>query len=204
MDIDIRAARPSDPSDPIADLIWTVDVPLMRFLFQTMERWRRVFAYDWKETRGIVCHKQSTVALKHGDVLGVLVSHTLDEFDKNFDETRARQGQNEGPEFRKHLDHAFDLMSQLFPHALEGSYFVFDLAVSDKARHMGIGRRLIEVAAAKARAAGCNRICLDVAADNDAVGFYKALGLIVAVETRIPELSNKHNVGTHFHMVMPV
>ncbi|SLN33022.1 putative acetyltransferase [Ruegeria meonggei] len=176
----------------------------MMFLFGTKDRWHRVFAYDWSETSGIVCHKQTCLAMQGQKVAGVLVSHTLEEFDAHFVQTRRRQGETEGPAFRKHLDIAFDLMTQLFPHGLDGSYFVFDLAVSADARHQGIRRNLIDAAIAKAKAAGCVRVCLDVAADNDAVQFYKRIGMQVAVETRVPQLANQHGVGTHLHMVLPL
>lgn len=204
MGISLVQAEPTHPPGPVADLIWTVDVPLMRFLFGTKELWRRVFAYDWTETKGIVCHNQSTLAMRGQEILGVLVSHTLTEFDENFIHTRKMQAQNEATEFRNHLGRGFDLMAQLFPHATEGSYFVFDLAVSQEARRTGIGRRLIDVAISKARDNNCQRICLDVAAENDAVRFYEDLGMQVAVETRIPDLDDKHGIGTHYHMVLPV
>lgn len=165
---------------------------------------RRVVAYDWPENAGIVCHEQTTLAMRENEILGVLVSHTLDEFDKHFVQTRKRQGQNEGPAFRNHLHAAFNLMAQLFPHEQEGSYFIFDLAASQDARHLGIGRSLIAIAIAKARVAGCKRLCLDVAANNEAVGFYKRIGMHVAVETRVPKLADKHGVGTHLHMVLPL
>ncbi|PRY19617.1 hypothetical protein CLV78_12033 [Aliiruegeria haliotis] len=132
MELSILPAKANQPPEPVADLIWTVDPPLMKFLFGSEERWRRVFAYDWPEVQGIVCHKQTTLAMQGEEILGVLVTHTLEEFDEHFVRTRGRQGQNESPAFRKHLDHAFDLMAQLFPHGLDGSYFVFDLAVSKK------------------------------------------------------------------------
>jgi len=197
-------ATTDHPSEPIADLIWTVDVALMKYLFGTVDRWRRVFADDWPRSNGIVCHKQATLAMQGDAIVGALVSHTLAEFDAHFVATRAHQGQHEGAAFRRHLNDAFDLMAQLFPHGLDGSYFVFDLAVSSEARHQGIGRALIDAAIAKAKAAGCERICLDVAADNPAVHFYERIGMSVAVETRVPRLADDHGVGTHLHMVMPV
>ncbi len=204
MDIAIVDAQPDHPPEPVADLIWTVDVALMTFLFGTRDRWRRVFAYDWPAQKGIVCHRQTSLAMRGEETVGVLVSHRPEDFDDHFAHTRARQGQAEGAAFRRHLDHAFDLMEQLFPHPLEGSYFVFDLAVSETARHMGVGRRLLEVAIARGRAAGRTRICLDVAAENDAVRFYQRIGMNIAVETRIPELAEAHGVGVHYHMVLPI
>ncbi|WP_375254256.1 GNAT family N-acetyltransferase [Yoonia sp.] len=99
----------------------------------------------------------------------------MPEFDAHFEVSRSRQSQNEKPDFRAHLDRAFGLMEQLFPHGLRGSYLVFDPAVSHTARHQGIGRRLIDVAIAKAKVAGCQNICLDMAADNRAVAFYKRI-----------------------------
>lgn len=102
------------------------------------------------------------------------------------------------------IDLAFDLMKQLFPHGQEGSYFLFDLTVSHDARHLGIGRSLIDFAIAKVRAAGCKCRCLDVTADNEAVRFYERIGMHIAVETRVPKLADKHGVGTHLHMVLPL
>lgn len=204
MSVCIVDAQAEHPSGPIADLIWTVDKPLMTFLFGTRDRWRRVFASDWPENKGIVCHKQMTLAVRNQEILGVLASHTLEEFDEHFIHTRERQGRNEGAEFRKHLHHAFDLVAEFFPHGLEGSYFVFDLEVSSKARRLGIGRQLLDVATSKAKEAHCDRICLDVAADNDAVQFYIRMGMHVAVETRLPELAERHDVGTHLLMVLHV
>lgn len=204
MSVCIADAQAEHPSGPIADLIWTVDKPLMTILFGTRDRWRRVFASDWPENKGIVCHKQMTLAVRNQEILGVLASHTLEEFDEHFIHTREQQGRNEGAEFRKHLNHAFDLMAELFPRGLEGSYFVFDLEVSSKARRLGIGRQLLDVATSNAKEAHCDRICLDVAADNDAVQFYIRMGMHVAVETRIPELAERHDVGTHLHMVLSV
>jgi hypothetical protein len=46
MELSIRPAMANHPPDPVADLIWTVNPPLMKFLFATEERWRRVFADD--------------------------------------------------------------------------------------------------------------------------------------------------------------
>ncbi|WP_172670773.1 GNAT family N-acetyltransferase [Labrenzia sp. DG1229] len=194
MSVSIVDAKAEHPARPIADLIWTVDKPLMTFLFGTRDRWRRVFACDWPESKGIVCHKQMTLAVRNEEILGVLISHTLEEFDEHFIHTRLREGRNEGAEFHKHLNHAFDMMAQLFPHGLEGSYFVFDLTISSKARRLGIGRQLLDVAKSKAKEANCDRVCLDVAADNDAVQFYNRMGMQVAVETRIPELADRHGV----------
>ncbi len=56
-------AQAEHPAGPITDLIWTVDKPLMTFLFGTRNRWRRVFASDWPESKGIVGHKQMALAV---------------------------------------------------------------------------------------------------------------------------------------------
>ncbi|MBG6144585.1 hypothetical protein IWQ55_003039 [Labrenzia sp. EL_208] len=65
MSVCIVDAQAEHPSGPIADLIWTVDKPLMTILFGTRDRWRRVFASDWPENKGIVCHKQMTLAVRN-------------------------------------------------------------------------------------------------------------------------------------------
>ncbi len=93
MTVSIGAATASDPSDTVADLIWTVDVPLMRFLFGTIDRWRRVFADEWPEENGIVCHAQTTLARDDDVLLGFsprIRCQSLTPILKSADPDRAR------------------------------------------------------------------------------------------------------------------
>jgi GNAT superfamily N-acetyltransferase len=65
----------------------------------------------------------------------------------------------------------------------------------------GIAGQLSDFAKARAFELGYRQVCLDVAADNAAVGFYQHLGFRTQVETRLPALDAQHGIGLHLHMV---
>jgi ribosomal protein S18 acetylase RimI-like enzyme len=66
----------------------------------------------------------------------------------------------------------------------------------------GVGRKLMEWAESQAKELGLSAIELDVDAENPAVGFYKKIGMYIEVETLVPKIAERHNVGRHYHMKM--
>ncbi len=201
MAIEIVSARPQDDANQVADLIWTVYVPLMEYIFGAGERWRRLLAVDWPHLDGIMCHAGADLAIEDGRILGVIVSHDTALFDDRFASTLKRWREAESPDMAAHLDQALSRTQLLFPHSPDDSYYVFDLAVDARARNAGIGRRLMQVAEARARALGRSSLHLDMNADNPAVGFYRRFGMEVEIETRLPALERDHGLGLHQHWV---
>lgn len=204
MKTQVIPARPDRDEKEAAELIWTVDVPLMSYLFHDEETWARLLTTDWPNENGLGCHARTHLAVDDGQVVGVLVCHdplTLDEF---FEQSMRRWTETEPEETSSHLEAAFMMMDRLFPHPRPNQHYILDIAVSPSQRNKGLGRRLMATAIDQAKALGRSSVCLDVAADNPAVEFYTALGMNIEVETRVPDLDKNHGVGLHYHMTLPL
>jgi len=204
MAIQLVNGSPHHSTDRLAELIWTVDENLMAFLFGTPENWHRLFSMDWQADEGIVNHSHSVVAVDSDQILGVLIGYNANIIDRLFEATLSRWLKEEHPAKAEYLEQAFNKMDRLFPHPAEGSFYVLDLAVDVNNRKGGVGRKLMEWAVSQARSQDLSALELDVEADNPAVGFYKKLGMIVEIETLVPEIAKHHDVGRHFHMKLTI
>lgn len=80
------------------------------------------------------------------------------------------------------------------------AYYVQFLSVAADRHGQGLGRTLLQGAFDRARAAGQRELHLDVYASNPAVGFYKAMGMELRVETRVPFLEAE-GIENHYRMV---
>ncbi len=121
-----------------------------------------------------------------------------EEYGPNFEAAQPRT--DRGAECRRGSTFALNWMDRLFPEPRASSFYILELAVSEAARGQGLGRRLISGSVERARSKGCERLALDVAADNPAVGLYRHLGLEIEIETRVPFLADGFEIGTHVHM----
>jgi ribosomal protein S18 acetylase RimI-like enzyme len=92
--------------------------------------------------------------------------------------------------------------SYLNAHIPDGVYYILALAVPEPQRGRGIGAQLLRHAIGRARAAGQHELQLDVLSDNPAVRFYRAMGLEIAAETAVPELTRDHGFPTEYRMTM--
>jgi ribosomal protein S18 acetylase RimI-like enzyme len=194
--------NPNHSTEQLADLIWTVDEHLMAFLFGSIENWRRLFASDWQSEESILSHSHAVVAIDDDKIMGVLIGYTAETIDRLFEVTLSRWLENIPQAEAEHLEAAFNCMGRLFPHPGEESFYVMDLAVSANNHKSGIGRKLMEWAESQAKELGLSALELDVDADSPAVGFYKKIGMHIEVETLVPEIAERHNVGRHYHMKM--
>jgi hypothetical protein len=71
MPVEVVQARPDHPVDKVAELIWSVDVPLMDYLFQGRQGWDRMLSTDWPEDMGLVCHSRALLAIDDRDIVGL-------------------------------------------------------------------------------------------------------------------------------------
>ena len=90
--------------------------------------------------------------------------------------------------------------SYLNAHIPDDVYYLHALSAFPQHRGKGVGKRLLEAAIARARAAGHRELQLDVLADNPAVGFYQAMGLQILAEIRSPELSRAPGFPSELRM----
>ncbi len=200
-EVSIGPASPSPCDDRIADLIWDVDPPLMRFLFRDSHAlWRRLVQADWGSEDGWFSHRNAILARLQDRIAGVMVAMTASAYERSAEITLRRWcAVDEGN--RAHPPFAFESVNRLFPKVPDDAFYVFDLVVAQEARGAGIGRLLMDAADGLARRAGCRSVHLDTAADNPAVAFYRRLGFEVLIETRVPYLAKRHGIPTHVHMM---
>jgi ribosomal protein S18 acetylase RimI-like enzyme len=140
----------------------------------------------------------SHVIRRTGHVAGLFVAYSSsrDELiDWSLENTRKLLGQDRC----SGLDLVRSQASFLFPKLPEDAFYVQNLATHPSARRDGLGRRLMERAFELGRAEGCRTCHLDVDSSTEAVGFYKRLGMRVAVKTEVPAIPGVH---AHYRMVI--
>lgn len=190
--------------DRMAELLWSSDPTLNAYIYQNSAVLLRIIKAEWPEHRGLLSHTQAFTAMSGDALLGLLVGHTAAEYTANFEASLTLQTKGMSQAEIKHLTAAIHWMDRLFPEARAGSYYILELATTPKARGRGIASLLLKAAEDRACAAGCNAICLDVAAENAAVEFYRHKGFEVEIETKIPYLQTNHGIGPHLHMVKAI
>lgn len=140
----------------------------------------------------------SHVARLDGQLVGLLVSYSSRQhatIDWSFGSARAHLA----PERWGRVAAAHRLVPLLFPSIPEDAYYVQNLATQPSVRGRGLGRRLMELAFDRGRAAGCRSCHLDVDSSTPAVQFYERLGMRVLVKTEVADIPGAH---THFRMVI--
>ncbi len=185
----------------LADLLWSTDPKLNSYMFGTMDVLHRIIETEWPAEMGLYSHKHAFTAVIQNNISGLLIGYTQEELSANFTFSVEFQGQALNESETEHLHSALHWMDRLFPTPRHGSYYILEFAVSPGMQDAGVATRLLEAARAQAVSKGCTQVCLDVAADNDAVGFYRHMGFRVEVETRIPFLDDRHGIGLHLQMV---
>jgi len=204
MAIKVEPAHPDVAPDRIADLLWVTDPALNAFMFGSMDVLHRILQSEWPADRGLLCHRQAFFAGQAGDISGLLVGHTAQEYPVNFEAALTLQTQSLTAEEAGFLDTALHWMDRLFPAPRDGSYYILELAVAPDAQGEGVARKLLDAAQERAVQQGCTHMCLDVAADNAAVEVYQHIGFVTEIETRVPYLADTHAIGLHYHMTRPL
>lgn len=204
MTIMIKPAPRNVSPHELADLLWSTDPKLNGYMFGTMSTLHKLIDSEWPGEKGLFSHKQAFTALDGDDIVGLLIGHTDEEYTANFDFSCANQPVALGGSKAAEMEAALLWMDRLFPAPRAGSYYILEFAVSPQAQGAGVATLLFQAASTQAAAKGCAQICLDVAADNEAVGFYRHLGFLTEVETRVPMLDEKHGIGLHLHMVCDI
>ncbi len=204
MQVSIKAGQPDHASERIAELIWSTDPVLMNFMFGDISAFRRATAREWPSDAGLICYKQAFVAEANDEIVGLCIGHTTEEYGPNFEAAQRIQSAALRAAEGGHIREALDWMDRLFPAPRDESFYILELAVSENAQGLGLGRKLLGKAVERARQLQCKRLALDVAADNPAVDFYLQLGLEVEIETRVPCLADGFGIGAHLHMSAPL
>ena len=200
----VGPAAPHIDMDRMAELLWSSDPKLNEYIYQSSSVLRRIIKAEWPEDRGLLCHKQALTAVSDGSLLGLLVGHTTVEYAANFEASLTLQTKDMSQGEIDHLTAGIHWMDRLFPEGRDGSYYILELSTMPEARGQGLASLLLNAAEERARTTGCRAICLDVAADNAAVDFYRNRGFETEIETKVPFLELHHGIGTHLHMVKSI
>ena len=187
--------------ETLADLLWSTDPTLNAYMFRTTELLHQILRAEWPEQKGMLSHRNAFTISNDDKVEGLLVGHTTEEWPESFEASLVVQTRSLSDTDANALNAAIHWMDRLFPTPRDGSYYVLELAVAQSAQGKGLAKILLDAGIARARAEGCDQICLDVSADNPAVAFYEHLGFATEVETRVPYLDETRGIGLHYHMV---
>ncbi len=197
----LQSASKSVPPETLADLLWSTDPKLNGYMFGKMDVLHKIIGTEWRAQQGLYSYKHAFTAMQHDKVAGLLIGHTDEEYSANFDFSVDNQANALGEDEALHLKSVLHWMDRLFPAPRQNSYYILEFAVSPDMQGTGIAGQLFVVATKRALAGECNQICLDVAANNEAVSFYEHIGFNVEIGTRVPVLGDEYGIGVHLHMV---
>lgn len=204
MSATVEPAQADVAPERIADLLWSTDPALNAFMFGTMDVLHRILESEWPAQRGLLCHRQAFCAKQGGVISGLLVGRTAQEYPANFEAALDLQTQSLTETEACFLNSALHWMDRLFPEPRDSAYYILELAVGPDARGEGVAQKLLDTARERAMEQGCTQMCLDVAADNTAVAFYRHIGFTVEIQTRVPYLAQNYGIGPHYHMTRPL
>ena len=191
-------------TDRLADLLWETDPSIFRFIFGSLQVWRRLFPHEWTADFGTNQAKETSVALDGGKPVGLVNCFAGAELAQRFATASKRQVAILDPDAVQQMTAAYDAMEWLFPQVPDEALYILNIVVAPEMRGQDLGRRLIDEAVAKARLLGLRAVHLDTAADNPAVHFYNRVGFRAVVESRALNLPEGIVLPNRLRMVLKV
>ncbi|MDP7549046.1 MAG: GNAT family N-acetyltransferase [Alphaproteobacteria bacterium] len=200
--VDIIQARP-DRGERAAQLIYATAPPLFDYLYGADAAFRtRIMALQWQAGEGFLSHCHAMTAYgPGGDLLGIELGFDNKAEGAAFAASAEFVTKHATAAQQQHIAKAMHGIAYMTPHTPDRNYCIHHLAVSDADQAKGLGRRLLEGAFQRAKAAGYKSVCLDVLANNPAVGFYSHVGMYLACEIRVPDLAEQHGFPPVYRMV---
>lgn len=175
MDLMFRTAL---AADECRDLLYSSAPELYDYMFARGNVAAQDYiAHEFRSGAGFIGHPIHTVAIANGEIVGVGAFYSRDDF------AALRRGSAYEifrfygflgmPSVLRHANHSGSVIRCPRP----GSMYIANLGVRADTRGHGVGSALIEHETAKAKAAGFDRITLDVADNNPrAEALYRRLG----------------------------
>lgn len=198
------AIEPAQPGDAVAaaPLIFETGPALSLYLFGgDRETFMDFFAEQWRRPEGLFSHVHARVVRDGGLAVGLELGWDLRTRMAEYVAT-ARIGSEILPgEVLKEYQARYASHVRYFtPEIPMDAYYVQFLSVAADRHGQGLGRALLQDAFERARGAGQREVHLDVHAPNPAVGFYRAMGMDLRAETRVPHLEAE-GIENHYRMV---
>lgn len=199
----IRQARRDDPAARIANLIWTVDIPVMAFQFGSFDTFLAGLAQDWAANRGAEPPRRTLVAEAGGEIVGLTVLHSAASLERAFEEAGETLRAIVPEADWAAIEARFAATGMLFEGVPEDAVYVLDLAVDAAWHGRGVGRALIAAATDRARRDGARRLALDVAATNPALAFYQRIGLQIVGQVTL-DIPVAEEDRLHYRLELPL
>lgn len=188
----------------LCDLVWSTGPSSYSYHFAERSIFDALVKTSLKRAGTLFAWDAMHLAVDGGELLGMIIAFEGPEF-------RQRQyalasvwpelieaGVLDAEAMRGVIDRSRKA-SWLNPVILPRVYYVHAIAVTPAARGRKAGGALLGQAMDDGRARDCRALELDVLSDNPAVGFYRAEGLELLVESRAPE-PEAHGVPPEWRM----
>ena len=204
MTADTIALEQAGPVEPelAARLIYDTGAYVFDCLYnRDFDLYLRITSDLWTREGGAFSHVHAKAAMSGGRLAGIALGFPQPRYAPEFDEAMGAMAGMATPELLAHLPSVAGHFPWLFPEVPEDAWYLLFLSAHPEARGRGIGEKLLEDCFARARAAGCTALHLDVAAINPAVRFYERMGLERLAETNVPKIAASHGVPPHIRMV---
>lgn len=193
---------PAEDSSKLAPLVWQSNPDLFRFFYgRHKSLLKKLLGVEWPSELGLFSHRNFTIASQNDRPIGVL---------------NCFAGKMMGDIYQTHLQlipglltaeatprlvRGMVAMGWLFPFVPRDALYIFNVAVSQRARSSGIGAKLMGLAEEKAKREGLKSMHLDIPSASPAIKFYERLGYQALVETRLCQLREDESVPSHLRMV---
>jgi len=161
----------------------------------------RITSALWRREGGAFSHVHARAALHDGHLAGIALGFPQHLYDQEFGTGMMAMAEMGTPELLAHLPTVAGHIPWLFPEVPDDAWYLLFLSAHPDARGRGIGEKLLLDCFARAKAAGCASLHLDVASVNPAVRFYERMGLERLAETSVPKIAASHGVPSHIRMV---
>ena len=161
----------------------------------------RITSALWLREGGAFSHVHARAALHDGRLAGIALGFPQTLYEQEFGTGMMAMAEMGTPELLAHLPSVAGHIPWLFPEVPDDAWYLLFLSAHPEARGRGIGEKLLLDCFARAKAAGCASLHLDVASVNPAVRFYERMGLERLAETTVPKIAASHAVPSHIRMV---
>ena len=196
------AGTPLVCSPKLAALIWQSNPELFGFFYGGEKlHLKKLLAAEWPVQTGFFSHQNFTIANQNSQPIGLLNCFAGKMMSEIYQSHLQLIPGVLKADAATRLVRGLVAMGWLFPFVPRDALYVFSLAVSQKARGLGVGAKLMALVEEKAKSEGLKSIHLDTPSTSRAIKFYQQLGYQILVETRLCQLREDENVPSHNRMV---
>jgi len=171
--LNLRKARPEDEIKA-KELIYMTGPDL--FLYMFGKKAKDVLSYLFQKGNNLFSYKHCNVAEVDNEISGMILAYEYEVIENESKNTGRLIIKYYGPGFIFKVVNLIKL-GRIISDLNKEDYYISNLAVFEKYRGHGVGKRLIYFAIEEAKRLGKSQLALDVESDNkNAIAFYYHLG----------------------------